>query len=633
MSLDNASLSSYSIIICAVPFGSMIDKIDLTEDVEHARGRRHNPQDQDTRLLKNPFTPSYSGISSYNYKELSLQPGSDIILTLNRCMRVHKIKRDAFGNVLIKGWLFEPTERYAGCFAVSDTELCMTVDVIKTARNNDMAPKLVILPIHMVIDLCEIIITNLPSVRSTEPRVFVCRWKVVNYYNDTEALKKSKPTEVAGRRFAPIECDEAYAAENYHLLLDWRDCLDKGGSAEVYLPGESEYLRAEQIAAKTQSLGVTSDDVRSAQAHVLQPKLVSNIIADLDTANAFGTSDSPSCGMTDKSPRLTDLDSTEDDEYEELMLPPIVEDGPKEGQGAVSSRLGAYVISDDEESDSSGGTLIAADTRHPCFPVVSQHSSLGSRTYKGSATSTRKLISTPAFPERNGAASAYTMKKSSSTGATTSKPSTSLCKRKAEDFDSPGPSPLRPSNVDEHREKRRSILPVSRKRRRYTLGDGFCGAGGVSRGGVMANLRPRWAFDFNKDACVTYAKNFFKVGIHHNTAHNFLQLDTSFLKIDILHLSPPCQYFSPAHTHDGPDDEMNVASLYAVSRALQRCKPRVVTLEETSGLQDQTRHKQFFQSLIGQLTDNGYSFRWRIIRCCDWGVPQQRRRLFLIAAW
>ena len=168
------------------------------------------------------------------------------------------------------------------------------------------------------------------------------------------------------------------------------------------------------------------------------------------------------------------------------------------------------------------------------------------------------------------------------------------------------------------------------KMQRYTFGDCFCGAGGMSRGAINAGLRIDWGFDFNLAACQSYAMNFFGTPVYNVAADQFTNGEGS-RKVDICHLSPPCQFFSDAHTIQGKDDDMNTASLFAIFNLLQKTKPRVVTLEQTSGLI--RRHPHFFNAVVNMFTSKGFSVRWRVRNCADYGLPQRRMRLFIIASW
>lgn len=166
---------------------------------------------------------------------------------------------------------------------------------------------------------------------------------------------------------------------------------------------------------------------------------------------------------------------------------------------------------------------------------------------------------------------------------------------------------------------------------RYTFGDCFCGAGGTSRGAVAAGLRVEWGFDFDRGACESYESNFYHAQVYHLWAHQFSALADQDHKVDICHLSPPCQFFSDAHTIYGKDDDMNVASLFAIPALLQKAKPRVVTLEQTAGLP--IRHGLFFNAVVRMFTAQGFSVRWQILNLADFGLPQNRVRVFMIASW
>ena len=176
---------------------------------------------------------------------------------------------------------------------------------------------------------------------------------------------------------------------------------------------------------------------------------------------------------------------------------------------------------------------------------------------------------------------------------------------------------------------------VSEQVQQYTFGDAFCGAGGCSTGASQAGLRVRWGFDKDKHAIGVYAANLGRregVECLMEAVHEFCgRSDSDRFMVDILHMSPPCQPFSPAHTIPSEiQDEINQAALFSVWHLLEEIKPRIATIEETEGLVN--RHVDWFHALINIFISNGYSVCWKVVRCGEYGVPQQRRRLFIIAA-
>ena len=175
--------------------------------------------------------------------------------------------------------------------------------------------------------------------------------------------------------------------------------------------------------------------------------------------------------------------------------------------------------------------------------------------------------------------------------------------------------------------------PKSPKMQCYTLGDGYCGAGGASRGAKAAGLRVIWGFDFDRAAIESYQLNFSATHCWAIAAHQFIVSVTDDLKVDILHISPPCQTFSPAHTRPGKDDGMNEATFLATSELIKRSKPRIVTLEETFGLTRTEDNLIWFKAMIQMFTSLGFSARWKVFDLRDFGLPQPRKRLFLYASW
>ncbi|KAF7551786.1 hypothetical protein G7046_g7607 [Stylonectria norvegica] len=103
------------------------------------------------------------------------------------------------------------------------------------------------------------------------------------------------------------------------------------------------------------------------------------------------------------------------------------------------------------------------------------------------------------------------------------------------------------------------------------------------------------------------------------------------IRVDVLHLSPPCQYFSPAHTHAGANDEVNIDALTGGNALIHKIRPRIITLEQTFGI-THDQHAEYFRQLISEFTQYGYSVRWKIVRLCTWGAAQDRKRLIMIAA-
>lgn len=166
--------------------------------------------------------------------------------------------------------------------------------------------------------------------------------------------------------------------------------------------------------------------------------------------------------------------------------------------------------------------------------------------------------------------------------------------------------------------------------RYYTFGDGFCGAGGVSCGAQLAGLQVSWGFDKSEHAMSSYRRNYPDTICETSEIADFLTNPPEDIIVDIIHCSPPCQTFSPAKTIAGPDDDANEACIFSVRQVLEKGKPRIFTMEETSGLKE--RHEEFLNATIHTFVELGYSARWKLVDCSSYGVPQKRKRLVVIAS-
>ncbi|KAK8024942.1 RIP defective [Apiospora arundinis] len=171
---------------------------------------------------------------------------------------------------------------------------------------------------------------------------------------------------------------------------------------------------------------------------------------------------------------------------------------------------------------------------------------------------------------------------------------------------------------------------------RYTFGDMFSGAGGASYGARCAGFHVRTACDHWKDALETYRHNFPETELHGKDIFELIE-DVpeggrkSELHVDVLHLSPPCQFWSPAHTVEGKNDEQNIAALMSCNQLINKFRPRLFTLEQTFGILD-PRFEYYFNALLLGFTQHGYSVRWRILRLENWGLPSPRKRLIMLGA-
>lgn len=166
---------------------------------------------------------------------------------------------------------------------------------------------------------------------------------------------------------------------------------------------------------------------------------------------------------------------------------------------------------------------------------------------------------------------------------------------------------------------------------KYTFGDVFCGAGGVSSGAEQAGLKVVWGLERDHDAARSFNRNFPEAVCEVCSVEQFVQFPAAEYHVDIMHVSPPCPSFSPMQTRPGKDFEEKQVVILSLEELVKRIQPRIVTMEETFGLLF-NRNLEFFSTVVRSLNDFGYSVRWKILNLSHFGAPQPRRRLIVIAA-
>lgn len=171
------------------------------------------------------------------------------------------------------------------------------------------------------------------------------------------------------------------------------------------------------------------------------------------------------------------------------------------------------------------------------------------------------------------------------------------------------------------------------KRRILTLGDGFCGIGGVSEGARQAGWKVVWGLELDDDAIVGYISN------HPGAMHIQLNAHDFPKKVvrgrhgcDHVHMSCPCCFWSEAHTVDGQNDQANMETIFTVQPWLVKLKPYTFSLEQAPGLLKLKKHKMYFRSLLNGILTAGYGVRWKVQDQAWFGIAQHRRRLIFVGA-
>ena len=152
----------------------------------------------------------------------------------------------------------------------------------------------------------------------------------------------------------------------------------------------------------------------------------------------------------------------------------------------------------------------------------------------------------------------------------------------------------------------------------------FCGAGGLDLGLIQAGLNIAWAFDSCKDCISTYRQN---IGSHAEvldvTAVNFTELAS----IDLIVGGFPCQGFSMANKHRAGSDERNFL-YHEFVRAVKEQSPKFFLAENVRGILSLEKGEAI-KKIVSDFSDVGYSVEYKLFNAADYGVPQNRYRVFI----
>lgn len=104
-------------------------------------------------------------------------------------------------------------------------------------------------------------------------------------------------------------------------------------------------------------------------------------------------------------------------------------------------------------------------------------------------------------------------------------------------------------------------------------------------------------------------------------------------ELDLLVGGPPCVAFSKSGFHldykrEGRDPKASLLTDYF--RFLDALRPRAFLMENVFGLAYKNQSAQFFDELKRNISALGYSLSYEILNAADYGVPQNRQRLFLV---
>jgi len=154
----------------------------------------------------------------------------------------------------------------------------------------------------------------------------------------------------------------------------------------------------------------------------------------------------------------------------------------------------------------------------------------------------------------------------------------------------------------------------------------FAGCGGLDLGFEKAGCQVVWANEFEPSVHATYERNHPSTVLCKGDVNAVSPNDVP--DCDGFIGGPPCQSWSVAGRQQGLDDKRG--QLFLTYIGMIRAKmPKFFLIENVKGLLDE-KFKDVFDSFLAQLDEIGYDVKYRLLDAVDYGVPQNRERVFLI---
>jgi len=161
--------------------------------------------------------------------------------------------------------------------------------------------------------------------------------------------------------------------------------------------------------------------------------------------------------------------------------------------------------------------------------------------------------------------------------------------------------------------------------------DLFCGCGGISLGFEKAGFEIKLGIDIWEPALVTFEKN-------HSSSKTICgdiseippsTIKNEFLKdgVDVIIGGPPCQGFSISGKRDVNDPRNKLYQSFV--SYVEYFKPKVFVMENVPNLVSMNKGL-VKDEIIKEFENIGYKVTYKILLASDYGVPQNRKRVFFI---
>lgn len=166
-----------------------------------------------------------------------------------------------------------------------------------------------------------------------------------------------------------------------------------------------------------------------------------------------------------------------------------------------------------------------------------------------------------------------------------------------------------------------------------TAVDVFCGIGGLSKGLENVGVNVKLGLDFDNNCQYAYEENINATFLHKDIRDNdIIEVINPYWessKIKILAGCAPCQPFS---THSNKKKDRDKSDKWSLInyffKIVKETEPDIITMENVPNLKNQV----IFDDFVKNLRSKNYYVSFSIVYCPDYGIPQKRRRLVLLAS-
>jgi len=167
--------------------------------------------------------------------------------------------------------------------------------------------------------------------------------------------------------------------------------------------------------------------------------------------------------------------------------------------------------------------------------------------------------------------------------------------------------------------------------------DFFCGCGGASKGFELAGFDVALGIDFDENAADSYKANFPDTKFIHDDIRNIKVRDIAKLVPDwkssefVFCACAPCQPFSSQNKTRNSGDK-RIPLLGETKRFIRAFRPAFIFIENVPGIQKiKVEDNGPFADFLGFIKRFGYEYEFKLVSSEFYGVPQQRKRLVILA--